>query len=487
MGTSQHQRPNLLFVSLEDLNDYVEPLGGHPQVKTPNITRLAARGALFPNTFAAAPACAPARAAVLFGRMPWRTGLYTNKQQWFHAFKPGQDRSLIGVLRDSGFTTWGSGKMFYGGVNDAEWTNYFREPNDPYTRQSVLQQTGQIKAGMIDYGPALSEGPLYDERNATHLKNKMTRGASGQVWSLGIYRPHLPFIAPQRFFDLYPETVEPAPALKERLFDPFSSNEIEGLPREPRNRIVGAGMFGKKLYENQQYNSFLRAYLASISYADWVLGSVLDHLEAEGLTETTYIVLWSDHGYQFGEKNTFHKFSLWERSLRTPMIFAGPDIPTMRIETPVSNVDVGPTLLGLLGVARPQAFVDGQDLRPLFQKMETSALPPVVSCYGFPRVKPPAENGELLLAFSVRSATHRLVTYWNGGLELYDHTIDPYEQRNLANGPKYRSVPQDLNDIAHELASYIPQDPAATATPKKVPKKVPDGEGPFPHWVSSIG
>ena len=223
-----------------------------------------------------------------------------------------------------------------------------------------------------------------------------------------------------------------------------------------------------------------------MSYADWVLGTVLDHLEAEGLAETTYIVLWSDHGYQFGEKNTFHKFSLWERALRTPMIFAGPDIPAVRVDTPVSNVDVGPTTLGLLGVPRPPDFIDGTDLQPWFQACD-EPLPPVVSCYGYPRLKQTSEQDDLLLAFSVRSASHRLVTYWNGGMELYDHRRDPYEHQNLAKGPKYRKVPGDLQDTATGLAAHIPPNPAPSAPPRAVRKTKPKGVGPFPHWITSIG
>jgi len=452
-------RPNVLFLSIEDLNDYVEPLGGHPQVVTPNITRLAGWGHLFRNAQASAPACSPSRTAVLFGRQPWQSGVYTNKQSWSDVFERGRDDSIIGKLRKNGFATHGSGKMFFGGLNPDDWDDYLAEPNDVYRQRSPLSDPDGPNRTKLNYGPSEKQGPLYDERNADYIMGKMQPGAEGQVWSFGIYRPHLPFIAPKRFFDLYPENVEVAPALKERIFDPFSSDEIANLPPEPMRRLVNEENLGEKLYKSQQYNDFIRAYLASISYADHVLGTVLDKLEAAGLRDNTYIVLWSDHGFHFGEKRVFRKFTLWERSLRTPMIFAGPGIGPGSTDRPVSNIDLGPTLFKLLGIEPGDAW-QGTDLTPILSGAEDMALPPVVSVYSWPRRSNDAEGHAqpYVLAWTVRDSHWRLVRYWRNGLELYDHTVDPYEHNNLVMGGKKKWLAPEYAEIVDALETQIPKE-----------------------------
>lgn len=482
---SQSTRPNLLFLSIEDLNDYVEPLGGHPQVVTPNIKRLAEWGCLFPNTYASAPACSPSRTAVLFGRWPWDSGIYTNRQTWPTVFGAKETHSILGLLRNDGYETRGSGKMFFGGLKAGEWDDYLAEPKDAPSKASPVAAPRGERIGKLQYGPAEIDGPLYDERNAAYIMDQMKAGMEGQVWSFGLYRPHLPFIAPQRFFDLYPENVEVAPALKERIFDPFSADEIEGIPDEALRRIVMGDDLGERLYKTQQYNAFIRAYLASISYADFVLGQVLDKLEAEGLRDNTYIVLWSDHGFHFGEKRVFRKYTLWERSLRTPMIFAGPGIEPDVCERPVSNVDVGKTILALMGIDAGEAW-DGTNLVPLLKGDREMALPPAVSVYCWTKSKTDKQGNQIkepLFAWTVRDSRWRLVQYWRGGLELYDHSVDPYEHNNLVPMGEAQKLPEELRPIVDELQAWIPAEPAEMV--ERDPRE-PDDEGerdPIPHWA----
>ncbi len=476
---------NLLFISIEDLNDYVEPLGGHPDAITPNISRLARSGMLFSRAFASAPACSPSRTAVLFGKWPWDTGIYTNQQNWHSRFKPDHDLSLIGHLRNAGFETHGAGKMFYGGIAESEWTSYFKTPGDPNMRQSVLQKTFNMAAEMLDYGPSLLEGPLYDERTTEHILGLMSPGARGKVWSLGIYRPHLPFVAPRRFFDLYPEKVAAAPALRTRDFDPYSDIETRGLPPAARRRVVKNADFAKRLHQCGEYNAFLRAYLASVTYADHLLGRVLDRLEETGLADNTYIVLWSDHGYHFGERNVFHKFTLWERSLRSPLIFAGPGIAQGEHKEPVSNVDLGKTVSSLMEIQTPESWA-GTNLLPVLHGAARADHPPVVSVYGFKRtdVKAAAiQHAPLMLAWSVRTAEWRLIRYWNQGFELYSHKQDPLEHNNLVPGGHIDRLDGHLADVVRTLAEAIPAKKAQAARPTRHNRvSRSDGDQQFPHW-----
>lgn len=478
---------NLLFVSIEDLNDFIEPLGGHPQVRTPNINRLVGRGHLFRHAYTTAPACSPARAAVMFGVPPWESGVYSNAHQWFNAFDPDTAVSLFGALRQNGFQTWGTGKMFYGGYIAREWDGYHREPNDPYPRMSALQKAYDVKAEMMDYGSSPQEGPLYDERNAGDIIARMTRGAEGQVWSVGIYRPHLPFIAPQRFFDLYPDHVQPVPGLKSGIFDPDNASETEGIAREARNKIVRNVAFGRKLHGLQDYSAFLRAYLASVSYADHVLGLLLDRLEEQGLRDSTHVVLWSDHGYHFGEKNKFHKFSLWERSLRIPLVFAGPGIAAGVSDEPVSNIDIGPTVLDLLDCARTGNFASGHSLRPVLCGAPGPTRAPVVSAYGFDVRKPDTDKTVFRLAWSVRNSRYRLIRYWGSGLELYDHTADPHEWVNLIPEGDRRNTPAALRDVVADLEACLPGAPAAPTGKTKGRRPASTDDSDLPHWVRIFG
>ncbi len=417
---------NFLFLSIEDLNDFIEPLGGHPEVRTPNIARLAARSAVFERAYATAPACSPARAAALFGQAPWRTGIYANGHDWRMVHKTGRRLSIVGHMRDAGFATIGAGKIFHlaeNGIDPDDWDEYFVEGRRRHPPTSVIARAGEFGPNM-DYGPAESDEPQYDELNADRIVSQMTRGADGRFWALGLFRPHLPCIVPQRFFDLYPEEVALPPGMP-GPFDMENERELAAVPPEARRFIIRP--IGQKIHRARDYNAFLRAYLASISYADWLLGRVLDRLEDQGLLDSTIIVLWSDHGYQVGEKLAFTKFTLWERALRIPMMVAGPGIVPRRIGQPVTNMDLFPTLIALAG-AKPKQATDGRDLSALLAGGPEDGEAAALAVWGlFP---PPRARD--LLAVTARTRRHRFTRYWNGGEELYDHESDPFERKNLA-------------------------------------------------------
>lgn len=417
---------NVLFLSIEDLNDFIEPLGGHPQAITPNLTRLARRAAVFEHAYAPAPACAPARAAVLFGQAPWRTGLYVNAHDWPMAHEAGRRLSLVGRMRDAGFATIGAGKVFHWadkGIDPEDWDEYHVTPKESFPPVSAIVRGGDLGRGS-DFGPVDVDEALYDERNTDHICAAMTRGAERRFWALGLFRPHLPFIVPRRFFDLYPERVDPPPGLPQG-FDPDDEGALKGLPEEAKSFIPRR--LGRGLARYQEYNAFLRAYLASVSYADHLLGRVLDRMEDQGLFESTLVILWSDHGWQFGEKLCFKKFTLWERALRVPLMIAGPGVPARRIAAPVSTLDIFPTLMARAGGGAAQPL-DGRDLSPLLAGEEGRGA--AISVWGhMERDGQPAR-----LAATARTATHRYTRYWNGGEELYDHRADPFERRNLLAG-----------------------------------------------------
>jgi arylsulfatase A-like enzyme len=200
-----------------------------------------------------------------------------------------------------------------------------------------------------------------------------------------------------------------------------------------------------------EYQDFLKSYLASISYADHLLGRILDHMDATGLWNTTTLILWSDHGYQLGEKLAFHKFTVWERALRIPLMIAGPKIVAGRSDEPVSLIDIAPTLLSLAGEPIPTQF-SGQDLSPiLFDK------PALLRGFANSAWTQTSDQGDPQIALTTRSRTHRYIFYWDGSQELYDHRTDPFEHNNLLFGNRY-SAPAERGVLHDHLMKNLPQD-----------------------------
>jgi arylsulfatase A-like enzyme len=453
---------NILLLSVEDLNDWIEPLGGHPQAYTPNITKLFQRSMSFKQAYAAAPACSPSRTAALFGQAPWRTGIYHNRQSWAMAYRPGQKRSIIGQAKEAGWQTIGAGKVFHtgkSGLDPADWSQYFKTPWDIFTPVSRVVSDGFLRS-LDDFG-AISDAapPLYDQRNLAFMKASLTKGATKTLWAYGIYRPHLPFIVPKRFFDLIKRPIEIPRGLQGRAFDPNDDREIRDLPAAA-HRVIQRRM-GRMLHKTGEYEDFLHAYLASIAYADFLVGELLDHMEGNGLLENTMIVFWSDHGWQLGEKLVFRKFTLWERALRVPLAVSIPKGPTGVVAEPVSLLDIYPTLLEVIGKAAPHVL-DGQNLLPLIQGGQGRGF--AQSMWEIYDRK--SNTGDL--AASVRTGQYRLIHYPDGAMELYNHESDPYEKDNLLAGG-LENLGANILSICSELIDLLPDAPGLALGPANLP------------------
>lgn len=357
---------NVLFLSIEDLNDWIEPLGGHPDTLTPNLTRLANRATLFENAYAEAPACSPSRTATLFGKHPWTTGVYAKNHKSHHAFDHGTRQSLVGRFKDAGFKTYGAGKVFHVAphhFDDADWTEYNRIELDDFAPISKTRKIG--KAGdNSDFGAIPNSRLQYDDHNTAWITDKIHAGDTGKFWALGLYRPHLPFIAPQRCFDRLPDTIADPIGLGLNRFDAQNETLHQPLSKAGQSMANGSRVLRNQLHRHGEYKDFLRAYLASVNYADELLGHVLDHMDDCNLWDDTLVVLWSDHGWQYGEKLAFRKFTLWERSLRVPLMIAAPKTRPARTPDPVSLTDLAPTLFAQMGLPIPDQC-EGQDLSPL--------------------------------------------------------------------------------------------------------------------------
>ncbi|UVC09966.1 sulfatase-like hydrolase/transferase [Rhizobium sp. TH2] len=464
---------NLLLVSLEDMNDWAEHLGGHPQAYTPNLTRLANRGVAFTQAYAAAPACSPARTAALYSRWPWETGVYSNDHLWSNFFRYGERASIIGHLKDRGMSTIGTGKIFHvthkglvspsDALDSADWDDYHFTDPVIFPKLSKAAKAGN---GALDYGIDATGLPSRDDINVDWIIDKIKPGAEGMVWGCGTYKPHLPFIVRKEYFDLFPDEVADPPGLMQEHFDPANEEVHRGLPNAGRKLAYRTSKIGKIIHRYGEYKLFVKAYLAAIAYADAKLGLILDWIEQCNLWDQTLIVLWSDHGWQLGEKLAFKKFTLWERALRVPLIFAGAGLESRRIGAPVSSVDIAPTILSLLGLAPSESF-SGQNLA---ETIKTGSAP---ERWYAPSSWTMKDEEAQKLSISIRSEHYRYIKYWNSGREFYDHRTDPWEATNLlSDGDADHSLDGELK--AHHRAQQVIRKQAAAPQPVGRAKRTSD-------------
>ena len=454
-------RPNVLFIAIDDLNDWTGFLGGHPQAKTPNMDRLALRGVNFRNAHTVAPGCSPSRNALLFGVQPFHSGLYPFYET--DRVDPAVlDRytSLPELFKKHGYRTYASGKIHHGTAWTYEQDGGSREWTEHNARKiaSLPPLVYEPEAGYVQgqsrkmaFCPTVS--PLEHHRDYVTARfgvEILNREHDRPFFlAVGFHKPHLPFIAPRRFFDLFQDGVEAPPVKADDLAD------ISWVAR--RNVRLRDDL---RYRQEDAWEDVRRAYLASIAWTDWNIGLVLDALDESPYGDSTIVVLWSDHGYHLGEKRSFRKFSLWEESTRVPFIIwdtrsrAGEGRHT---DEPVSLIDIYPTLAELAGLSKP-SYVDGESLVPLLEDPARKRESPAITTWG---------RGN----YTVRTDDWRYIRYFDGSEELYRHTTDPQEWHNLAGEPS-------LQKLKRELAAWLPQKEAPLVLSGKALHGVIDADLP---------
>lgn len=417
--------PNYLFIAIDDLNDWIGVLGGHPQAKTPNIDRLAKRGVLFANAHTQAPLCNPSRASLLSGLRPSTTGLYTLLPGVRAVPKLKHKVMLPKYLEQHGYATFSTGKLYH----DRSLT-----PEELTAEIQELGTTGPLvfppkkfvntpdPMNLMDWGvfPERDEDQA-DWKIADDAIRYLKKANSNKPFLLavGFRSPHVPCYASQKWFDLYPPESLIMPVVKEddRADVPEFAWYLHWKLPEPRLSWLKA---------NQQWRPLVRSYLAAVSFVDSQVGRVLDALDATGFAGNTIVILWSDHGWHLGEKGITGKTSLWERSTRVPLIFAGPGIHAGRSERPVELLDLYPTMVELSGLPRRRGL-EGHSLVKLLRDPQATWRWPALTTHN--------QNNH-----AVRSEYWRYIRYADGSEELYDHRNDPNEWTNLARDPRYASV-----------------------------------------------
>jgi choline-sulfatase len=465
---------NVLIIAVDDLNDWVGCLGGHPQAQTPHIDRLAGRGTLFTSAHCQAPLCNPSRSSMLTGLRPSTTGIY--------GLAPGIRE--VAALRDhvtlpqtftrAGYATYTCGKVYHDGSirpgdRAAEFQEWGPAPGLPLPPRKLVHTPADIRA--MDWGVF----PEHDEQQADWTiasaaveALRATPGDRPFFVACGFRLPHVPCFATQRWFDLYPEQnlVLPAVHDDDRDDTPRFSWYLHWKLPEPRLKFLRA---------ERQWSNLVRAYLASISFMDSQVGRVLDGLDATGRAGDTVVVLWSDHGWHLGEKLITGKNTLWERATRVPLVLAGPGIaPGARCAAPVELLDIFPTLLELCG--RPaRADLEGQSLVPQLRDADAPRSRPAITTHN---------QGN----HAVRTRDHRYIRYADGSEELYVRRDDPNEWTNRANDPRLTGVKEALArwlptvnhapvpGSAHRVLTYDPQSGVVTweGAPVRPGDPIPD-------------
>lgn len=427
-------RPNVLFIAVDDMKDWVNCLGGYEgTVHTPNIDRLAARGTLFTNAHCASPKCAPSRAAIMTGLMPSTTGLYDNGHWWL----PNLPNvvTLPSHFRNHGYQVVGAGKIFHhtaGNNPPNQWDDYLplRFRDDPWFRASKLNypwsQHSKHPPGFPfcgfsglphenDWGsPVIAERDLDDVRTTQYAIDYLAQSHEKPFFlACGIFRPHLPWYVPKRFFEQYP--------LDEIVMPQVKADDLQDIPADGKALASARNRDLHKIRDAGKYRDAIQAYLASISFADEQLGRVLDALDNSTHRSNTVVVFWSDHGWHLGEKGHWHKSTLWEEATRVPLIISAPKIAAAKCARPVSLVDLFPTLIDLCDLPEVASH-DGVSLVPLLHDPHLQWERPAVTEF---------RHGNA----SVRGNRFRYIRYAGGGEELYDHANDPREWTNLADDP----------------------------------------------------
>jgi len=443
-------RPNVLFIAVDDLRDWVGHLSGHPNAKTPNIDRLAKRGVSFTRAYCSAPLCNPSRISLLTGVAPSKSGVYGNGEKLRQKLPDAV--TLMQHFRASGYSVRGAGKIFHGtsAYDMDSWDIFFKSSGSKKHR--VKRDSSLPKSAWVPWGAlACSDDEMLDGINAKWIITELKKPQEKPFFlAYGLTKPHLTWSVPQKYFDLHPLEGIKLPATKKgdlddlpafgkklarEVYDPSGERDFAVKPNGDHANVI----------VNNQWLKAVQAYLATISFADAQIGRVLDALDRSGHADNTIVVLWGDHGWHLGEKNHWRKHALWDVSTRTPLIFSAPRgvAEDKLCQRPVSLIDIYPTLIDLCGLPK-RIGLDGQSLKSLLENPERKWDRPVVITYG-------------LNNHAVQTERWRYIRYRDGGQELYDHERDPNEWTNLASISKYS--PQKT-----KLAKWLP---STNGEPKK--------------------
>ncbi len=421
-------RPNVLFIAVDDLNDWVGCLGGHPQAKTPNIDALAARGVNFTRAYCACPVCNPSRTALMLGLRSSTTGVYSNGNDRRDSPVAMSVTPLNTYFRQQGYYVAGAGKIYHGdGDQFGEWDDYGK------TRGGDLAPAAGASGGVggIRFAPVdAADEDMHDYKTVSYCIEQLQRKHDKPLFlACGLHKPHMAWNVPQKYYDQFPLDKIELPKVQENdLADVPPAGVRMARPDGDHAQILASG----------RWKEAVQGYLAAGAFCDAMIGRLMKAFDESAYKDNTIVVFWGDHGWHLGEKEHWRKFALWEESTRAPLFYVVPGVtkPGSRCERTVDFMSIYPTLCELCGLDTPK-HNEGVSVVALLKDPSAKWDKPALTTHG--------RNNH-----GVRTEKWRYIRYADGGEELYDHAADPLEWKNLAKDPAQASV------IA-ELRKHLPE------------------------------
>jgi len=461
---AEPRKPNVLLIVSDDLCNALGTYG-HPLVKSPNIDRLAAKGVRFDRAYCQFPLCNPSRASFLTGLRPDQLRVYENATQ-FRTNVPNA-QSLPQTFRRAGYFVARVGKLYHYGVPAQIGTDGL---DDPPSWEQVINPRGHDKdvedkihtiapktaMGPARFGGTLSwfadEGPDADQtdgKTALEIAKLLEVNKDRPFFlACGFFRPHTPYVAPKKYFELYPTSQIKLPAVPAGHHAAGPAMAFASMKKEQENLTDPLRL------------EVTQAYHASTSFMDAQVGIVLDALDRLKLADNTIVVFMSDHGYHLGEHGLWQKMSLFENSARVPLIIYDPRLkvaatgPRKASPRTVELIDLHPTLADLAGLSAPSELT-GKSLRPLLQNPEAAWDKPALTqvSRGTPTATGEKTKNRAAMGYSLRTERYRYTLWDNGkgGEQLFDYQTDPDELVNLANSDSHQQVKAELKAKLEQL------------------------------------
>ena len=414
-------KPNVLFIAVDDLNHWVHYLGRNPQSATPNIDALAARGVRFSRSYCAAPVCNPSRTALMSGLRPSTTGVYENNNDWRTVLPPEQ--MLTTAFRNAGYYVCGAGKIYHESyTRRSEWDDYMvNEGGAPKPAPGQSDGVGGIKFAPID----CKDEDINDWKITDYGIEELGKAHDKPLFlAVGLHKPHMPWYVPRKYYDMFPlDKIELPPHIEHDLDDVPPSGVKMAKPAGDHAAILASG----------RWKEAIQGYLAACAYTDMNIGRLMAAFDKSAYKDNTIVVFWGDHGWHLGEKEHWRKFTLWEEAARAPLIWIAPGLtkPNTLCERTVDFMSIYPTLVDLCGLTPPTRQLEGRSIKSLLANPSSPWEQPALTTYLF------SNHG-------VRSEGWRYIHYQNGDEELYNEAVDPYEWKNLASDPQYAGTKAEL-------------------------------------------
>jgi arylsulfatase A-like enzyme len=363
------------------------------------------------------------------GRRPSSTGVYTNNQPYHGSKVLGNAVTLNQHFKNSGYLTLGCGKIYHGVqgpfADTKGWDDYGKV-RDSMVLPGEPPLSGPSAQAHFDWGATTSgDDAMLDYKTAEWVSQQLQKKRDQPLFlACGIFRPHLPWYVPKKYFDMHPLDSIQLPVVKE--------DDLDDVPAIGR-QFARAGGDHARVTKADAWKKGVQAYLAAITFADAMVGRVLRAVETGPYANDMSVVLWSDHGWHLGEKLHWRKFTLWERSTRNVLMFDAPGVtkPGATCDRTVSMMDIYPTLMDLTGLKAPGPQ-EGESITRWLQNPAAPKRTPALTTY-------------MLGNHAVRSDRWRYIRYKDGAEELYDRTKDPNEWTNIAARPELAAVKKELS------------------------------------------